>query len=211
MKITKVLSITLISVLLSSTSFAFSDLQGHWAENYIKSLKTADIIEDDNGSFEPDSFLNKTIAEKYISSAFGETDYENTLFNEDYITKSQFHSAINDPYAVNNSDEKITKAEAASMIFRTVNYNNPGKLVDWDIIPIIKNVEYGPPIDFSGGISGNDKACNHSDKKILGHKKSKIYHRYGEDSSYNTILVKNAVMFDSEAHAEYNGFRPAEN
>ncbi len=56
--------------------------------------------------------------------------------------------------------------------------------------------------------SPNDPAYLYSNGRPIGNKNSGIYHNEGQDS-YHKVLMKNAVIFDSEEEAQNAGFRRA--
>ncbi len=122
----------------------YNDVSGHWAENQIKTMSEYGLINGSNGKFRPNDAITRGEMAIILNSLMGyEVKSENIFtdlsekFYTDAILKANAAGVM---YGNNNSirpDDKITRAEAATMIFRAFDMKNDSnkQFLDNDKIP----------------------------------------------------------------------------
>jgi rhamnogalacturonan endolyase len=115
----------------SVSSNPFTDIEGHWAKDYIVEMYKAGVI---NGmtetTFVPDSSVTKGQFVKLIVAALGlevGTDGTDIHWAVPYVTAAKGANLINDAIAVATKDDletPITREEMASMVASAAKYKN---------------------------------------------------------------------------------------
>jgi hypothetical protein len=115
----------------SVSSNPFTDIEGHWAKDYIVEMYKAGVI---NGmtetTFVPDSSVTKGQFVKLIVAALGlevGTDGADTHWAVPYVTAAKSANLINDAIAVATKDDletPITREEMASIVASAAKYKN---------------------------------------------------------------------------------------
>lgn len=109
----------------------YSDVIGHWAENQIKTISEYGLVTGSNGQFRPNDAITRGEMAVILNSLMGyEVKSENNFtdlpekFYTDAILKANAAGVM---YGNNNlvrPEDKITRAEAATMIFRAFDMKN---------------------------------------------------------------------------------------
>ncbi len=137
-------SLALLSTSMPVYGATYSDVVGHWAENQIKTINEYGLISGSEGKFRPNEPITRGEMAVILNRLMGyEVKSDNTFtdlpekFYTDAILKANAAGVM---YGDNNlvrPEDKITRAEAATMIFRAFDMKNNGnkKFLDDEKVP----------------------------------------------------------------------------
>ncbi len=185
---------------LSTQDLALLDLEGHWAEEYIKYLNEKEIILPTNSSFTPNTYIYRVEFMRYINRTFDFSDYVDVEFNDVPntawfyydVAKAVYQGYIEGTGSGNmNPASNLTRQEAVVILSRlhniepsntnSLNFTDADQIASW-AAPYISNA-----VDL-GYVSGRDTGAFDPLGYITRAEIAKILYYFGGnllDSSWN--------------------------